>query len=88
MVSPIRDLRKQAPRPQNASGQTKGPTSLQVGKAVIQAWKRMDSSFLGYSFVQRCYVTLEELAAIGFDENELAGILGGNFRRVADAVWK
>ncbi|MEM7426831.1 MAG: membrane dipeptidase [Pseudomonadota bacterium] len=29
-----------------------------------------------------------ELAEIGFSESELAGILGGNFRRIADAVWK
>ncbi len=30
----------------------------------------------------------DELAAIGFNDSELANILGGNFRRIADAVWK
>ena len=29
-----------------------------------------------------------ELAEVGFDEAEIIGILGGNFRRVAEAVWK
>ena len=24
----------------------------------------------------------------GFNDNEIAGILGGNFRRVAEQVWK
>ncbi len=30
----------------------------------------------------------EELAAIGFSQTEIVGILGGNFRRVAERVWK
>lgn len=30
----------------------------------------------------------EELMAIGFTGEEVAGILGGNFRRVAERVWK
>ena len=31
---------------------------------------------------------IEELRAVGFSETELAGIMGGNFRRVAEQVWK
>ncbi len=38
--------------------------------------------------IRRLPAVAEELAAIGFNESELAGILGGNFRRIADAVWK
>ncbi len=30
----------------------------------------------------------QELVAVGFNETELIGILGGNFRRVANRVWK
>ncbi len=30
----------------------------------------------------------EELTAVGFSREEITGILGGNFRRVAERVWK
>lgn len=30
----------------------------------------------------------EELTAVGFSQQEIIGILGGNFRRVAERVWK
>ncbi len=29
-----------------------------------------------------------KLAEIGFSNSEITGILGGNFRRVAEIVWK
>ena len=29
-----------------------------------------------------------ELFRVGFTEPEVAGVLGGNFRRVAEQVWK
>ena len=38
--------------------------------------------------VRRLPEVAEELATIGFDAAEIAGILGGNFRRVAAQVWK
>ena len=38
--------------------------------------------------VRRLPEVAEELRAIGFDREEIAGILGGNFRRVAERVWK
>lgn len=38
--------------------------------------------------VRRLPEVTEELVAIGFGAREIAGILGGNFRRVAERVWK
>lgn len=38
--------------------------------------------------VRRLPEVADELAAIGFDGPEIAGILGGNFRRVAEQVWR
>ena len=38
--------------------------------------------------VRRLPEIAEELARIGFDGTEIAGILGGNFRRVAGRVWR
>jgi len=38
--------------------------------------------------VRRLPEVTEELARVGFDETETAGILGANFRRVAEKVWK
>ena len=38
--------------------------------------------------VRRLPEVAEELAAVGFDEDEITGILGANFRRIAEQVWK
>ena len=38
--------------------------------------------------IRRLPEVTEELATVGFDESEIAGILGGNFRRIAEQVWK
>ena len=38
--------------------------------------------------VRRLPEVAGELARIGFDGPEIAGILGGNFRRVAGQVWR
>lgn len=38
--------------------------------------------------VRRLPEVAEELATTGFSGPEIAGILGGNFRRVAEAVWR
>ncbi len=38
--------------------------------------------------VRRLPEVTEELVAVGFDAFEIAGILGGNFKRVAQQVWK
>ena len=38
--------------------------------------------------IRRLPEVAEELAQVGFDGPEIAGILGGNFRRVAQQVWK
>ena len=38
--------------------------------------------------VRRLPDITRELAGIGFDAAEIAGILGGNFRRVAEQVWR
>lgn len=38
--------------------------------------------------LNRLPVICDELFRMGFTESELAGILGGNFRRVAEKVWK
>ncbi len=43
---------------------------------------------IGCLDVRRLFEVTEELAKIGFDETEIAGILGANFRRVAQQVWK
>ena len=44
--------------------------------------------WVGCLDVRRLPEVTEELARIGFDETEIAGILGANFRRVAENVWK
>ncbi len=38
--------------------------------------------------IRRLPEVTEELVRIGFDKKEIAGILGTNFRRVAEQVWK
>jgi membrane dipeptidase len=38
--------------------------------------------------VRRLPEVTEELVGVGFDEAEISGILGANFRRVAEHVWK
>ncbi len=38
--------------------------------------------------VRRLPEVADALAAVGFDAGEIAGILGGNFRRVAAQVWR
>ena len=38
--------------------------------------------------VRRLPEVAQELAGIGFTETEVTGILGGNFKRVAEQVWK
>ena len=38
--------------------------------------------------VRRLPEVAKDLADIGFDQTEIAGILGANFRRVAERVWK
>ena len=38
--------------------------------------------------IRRLPEVTEELATVGFDKSEIVGILGGNFRRVAEQVWK
>jgi membrane dipeptidase len=38
--------------------------------------------------VRRLPEVAEELAKAGFAGAEIAGILGGNFRRVAERVWR
>jgi len=43
---------------------------------------------LGCLDVRRLPEVAEELAKVGFDDTEIAGILGANFRRVAEQVWK
>ncbi len=43
---------------------------------------------LGCLDVRRLPEVASELQAVGFDPAEIAGILGGNFRRVAERVWK
>ena len=44
----------------------------------------------GVSFldVRRLPEIARELAATGFAADEIGGILGGNFRRVAQQVWR
>jgi membrane dipeptidase len=43
---------------------------------------------LGCLDVRRLPDVTGELAKVGFDDREIAGILGANFRRVAEQVWK
>lgn len=38
--------------------------------------------------IKRLPEVAEELLAVGFDQSEISGILGANFRRVAEKVWK
>ena len=38
--------------------------------------------------IKRLPEVVEELIAVGFDQHEISGILGSNFRRVAEQVWK
>jgi membrane dipeptidase len=38
--------------------------------------------------VRRLPEVAKDLADIGFDQTEIVGILGANFRRVAERVWK
>ena len=43
---------------------------------------------IGYLDVRRLPEVTQELVGVGFNEGEIAGILGANFRRVAEQVWK
>ena len=43
---------------------------------------------VSYLDIRRLPEVTEELAEVGFTEADIAGILGGNFRRVAERVWK
>ncbi len=43
---------------------------------------------VGFLDVRRLPAIAAELAKAGFDGAEIAGILGGNFRRVAEQVWR
>ena len=46
-----------------------------------------NGSFAGLD-VRRLPEVAKELEAVGFQASEIAGILGGNFKRVAQLVWK
>ena len=71
-VEDFQDLREKKPREVNKSGQMIGPKSLQVGEAIVTAWKRFPGTFLGYSFVQRRYLDMAEVAEIhGLSAEEL-----------------
>ena len=43
---------------------------------------------VSYLDIRRLPEVVEELALAGFTEGDIAGILGGNFRRIAERVWK
>lgn len=43
---------------------------------------------IGCLDVRRLPDVAAELMAIGFDEPEIVGVLGANFRRIAEQVWK
>lgn len=43
---------------------------------------------VSYLDIRRLPEVAQELAKVGFTQSDIAGILGGNFRRVAERVWK
>ncbi|WP_282604651.1 dipeptidase [Pelagibius sp. Alg239-R121] len=43
---------------------------------------------VSYLDIRRLPDIATELATVGFRKSEIAGILGGNFRRIAEQVWK
>lgn len=43
---------------------------------------------VSYLDIRRLPEVTEQLARVGFTDSDIAGILGGNFRRVAERVWK
>jgi len=61
---------------QSASGRRSEPTEAGYDKPI---------DFLPLNSIP---TICDELFRFGFSEPEVSGILGGNFRRVSEAVWK
>ena len=72
---PTDDLRKHAPREVNSKGQHKGPTVEMVIECAVKAWQSMPMAYLAYSFVERKYYSLPDVAkgmGIELDKTEEA----------------
>ncbi len=80
-----------APDDEGEDGATPGGGSMAEAVARDRHFWPLDAGYdrpITFLDVRRLPEVAEELAAVGFDGEEIAGILGGNFRRVAQAVWK
>ena len=64
------------------AGTDRGVTGIDPGDFVVERYN--PDGTLDETFGTSGRTTID----IGFDETEIAGIMGGNFRRVAEQVWK